>query len=374
MGRTSTSPIITCIIPVYNAEQHLEECINSVLKQHFQRFQIIIVNDGSTDRSLDIIQRFAVFDKRIMVIDKKNEGVVIARLCELQNVTTDLVCFLDADDWFEPTMFDCLQNYDKKDFPDFVTMGFSSCDMKGKGCATTTYDITLEPIPIGLYTKLDISKKILPHLIENKSLSSPGVIKAIWNKICKTEFILPLAITIPSSIKIGEDLCLTCAMYCHAETIQVIGSSHYHYRQHQSSTTEKYQPNGLEIIRASYAYLYTLFQKQDNSMILFQQLYIFLTHQLDWLLFNNYKNQPLPSKKERLNLLRSTINHPIFRPLQSYRVPVRQKNIRLTIFLGLTNRLTLLDLFLKLCRWARNRGTTNAKSIKNKNPVSHSKS
>lgn len=97
--------MISIIVPVYNAEKYLEECINSVLAQEIQDIEVILIDDGSTDNSLAICNRFANMDRRVSVYHKRNEGVSIARNKGLELAKGKYVAFVDADDIVAPDMF-----------------------------------------------------------------------------------------------------------------------------------------------------------------------------------------------------------------------------------------------------------------------------
>ena len=92
-------PAISVIIPVYNQEKYVGKCIRSVLGQSFQDFEVIIVNDGSTDKSLKICQKYAESDPRITVIDKQNDGVTLARKDGVLKSQGDYLFFIDSDDY-----------------------------------------------------------------------------------------------------------------------------------------------------------------------------------------------------------------------------------------------------------------------------------
>ena len=95
------SPKISIIVPVYNVEQYLENCINSVLNQSFRNFQLILVDDGSKDSSGEICDRFVLKDSRVKVIHKPNAGVSAARNAGIDIATGQFICFIDSDDWIE---------------------------------------------------------------------------------------------------------------------------------------------------------------------------------------------------------------------------------------------------------------------------------
>ena len=92
--------MISVIVPVYNTSRYIERCLSSLIAQTYQEIEIVLVNDCSTDTSLDICLRFQRKDKRVKVIDKKkNEGVDKARFTGLENCRGDFVAFVDSDDW-----------------------------------------------------------------------------------------------------------------------------------------------------------------------------------------------------------------------------------------------------------------------------------
>lgn len=100
--------LISVIIPVYNIELYLERCITSIVNQTYQNLEIIAVNDGSTDGSLQVLQTLAKKDSRIKVIDKVNQGVAIARNTGLDYALGRYIVFVDGDDYIEPSMIQCL--------------------------------------------------------------------------------------------------------------------------------------------------------------------------------------------------------------------------------------------------------------------------
>lgn len=101
-------PIITVVIPVYNTEVYLDKCLSSVINQCFSNIQIVIVNDGSTDNSLEICKKYAASDKRITLINKVNEGVSVARNIGIELAEGKWILFLDSDDYLDDGAFSYL--------------------------------------------------------------------------------------------------------------------------------------------------------------------------------------------------------------------------------------------------------------------------
>ena len=96
---------ISVIVPVYNSEKYLEKCILSILNQKFTNIEVILVNDGSTDNSLEICEKYKALDNRVKVINQENSGQNQARRNGILNSTFEYVGFVDSDDWIETNMY-----------------------------------------------------------------------------------------------------------------------------------------------------------------------------------------------------------------------------------------------------------------------------
>lgn len=106
---------VSIIVPVYRVEAYLDKCINSILSQTFEDWELILVDDGSPDRSGLICDNYAERDRRIRVIHKRNEGVSMARNTGLDSAKGVYICFIDSDDWVEPTYIESLMRYSGND-------------------------------------------------------------------------------------------------------------------------------------------------------------------------------------------------------------------------------------------------------------------
>ena len=94
-------PEVSIIIPVYNNEQYIEKCIQSVLNQTFENFEVIVINDGSTDKSGEILEKLNREDSRIILIEQKNQGVAVARNRGMNKATGKYITFVDGDDYLK---------------------------------------------------------------------------------------------------------------------------------------------------------------------------------------------------------------------------------------------------------------------------------
>ena len=95
-------PLISIIVPVFNAEEYLAQCLDSILNQTYRDLEILCINDGSCDGSIGILKKYKNRDSRIVIIDKQNEGVSATRNVGLKKANGDYLMFVDADDWIEP--------------------------------------------------------------------------------------------------------------------------------------------------------------------------------------------------------------------------------------------------------------------------------
>jgi len=107
---------LSVIVPVFNAEKYLGECVESILEQSFPNFEILLINDGSRDSSGHMCDSYAKKDARVRVFHKENGGVSSARNLGLDNASGEWICFVDSDDWLEPGYFEVLQEIDCSDY------------------------------------------------------------------------------------------------------------------------------------------------------------------------------------------------------------------------------------------------------------------
>lgn len=96
---------ISVIIPVYNTERYLPRCLDSVLSNTYDNLEVICINDGSTDNSINILDNYKVSDERVVVINQKNSGVSAARNAGINVATGEYIAFIDSDDWVHPQNF-----------------------------------------------------------------------------------------------------------------------------------------------------------------------------------------------------------------------------------------------------------------------------
>lgn len=123
---------VSIIVPVYNVEKYLARCLDSITSQTFPDIEIVCINDGSTDRSADILKHYAKFDKRIAIITKPNGGLSSARNAGLEVVTGKYIMFVDSDDWIFPEAVEKLYDNAEKNNSDMVLFDYMTGDVMPK--------------------------------------------------------------------------------------------------------------------------------------------------------------------------------------------------------------------------------------------------
>lgn len=215
------NPSVSIIVPIFNAEQFLPQCIESIISQSYDRIELILINDGSNDGSLNICNFFQEKDKRIKVIDKPNEGASVARNVGLELATGELIWFIDADDWIEPNSLAKLI-HEMND--DILYFGY----IKHHGNHVSTCQIT--PDSLSSLTNKDV---VLSDLFN----SIDAFFGFTWNKIFKRNILQAHNINFNEKLIIKEDEVFTLDYCKHIKTIGISSLTPYNYRIIESSTS-----------------------------------------------------------------------------------------------------------------------------------------
>ena len=213
---------ISLVIPVYNAEKYLEKCLKSVITQTLKEIEIIIVNDGSKDKSLNIINDFFKKDKRIIIINKKNnEGVSKARNSALKIAKGEYILNIDSDDWIE-------DNYCEEIYEMAIN---NNLDI-------VVTDIFVEGKKQQYLKDLDIkSKDFITSKEYLEIFFKENLLGYTWNKLMRKK--LYKDITYPENISLFEDIIVTSKLIKNAKKIGKINKAYYHYMENQTSISRK---------------------------------------------------------------------------------------------------------------------------------------
>lgn len=225
--------IVSIIVPVYEAELYLEQCIESLIHQTYQDIEIILVDDGSKDNSPFICDRYASEDARVYVIHKENAGSVLARRDGLQKASGEFILYVDSDDWIETTMVEDMLSEQKKSEADAVICEFICENQSG------SYEESLF-FSEGYYNKTDMKNTIYPKLLNTGKFGEFGLQPSLWAKLFRKEYLQDVAKDAPATISLGEDAIITYPYMLRAESCFLIKKALYHYRINENSMTMAY--------------------------------------------------------------------------------------------------------------------------------------
>lgn len=204
---------ISIILPCFNVAKYIDNCIQSILKQTFNNFEIIAINDGSTDDTLSILNNYNLSSNKLKIFNQENYGVSASRNLGLQFCRGKYVVFVDSDDYLELDYLEKLyQNITKND-NDLVCCAYFD-HYKSKNQYLTSYLIT---------------GKIIPNIFISYLFKNIGGV--LWDKIYKLDIINTFRIRFESNLNISEDLIFNLKYLQHINNIFIINDPLYHYNR-----------------------------------------------------------------------------------------------------------------------------------------------
>lgn len=236
--------LVSIIVPVYNAEKYLKKSIKSIISQTYKNIEIICIDDGSNDKSLEILHKFADEDQRIRIIHKKNEGVSLARNTGLENAKGDFVLFVDSDDWIEKNLCETLLFYMEKKELDVVMCSYIR-EKGGESQKKVIFDNDI------IFLEKDVKEKLHQRMIgiRGKELAHPenaDALCTVWGKLYRRKIIEDYGIRFYDIKEIGtyEDGLFNLSYFEHTKKAMFIKRYLYHYRKtNEESITHAYNPD-----------------------------------------------------------------------------------------------------------------------------------
>ena len=211
-------PKISVIVPVYNTEKYLRRCVDSILAQTFTDFELLLIDDGSKDKSGEICDEYAKNDERIKVFHKANEGISATRKFGLLHIVGNFIQFIDSDDWLENT---CLGD---------------NLDLAEK----TNADIIINDYYIDVKEKSILRfQKYNGNLIED--IFNGNVFGALWNKFFRADTIKSSGVGFIHNLSFCEDVVFLCELQKIVPNLNIVinDKAYYHYSSNSTSLTRK---------------------------------------------------------------------------------------------------------------------------------------
>lgn len=224
-------PLISIIVPIYNIEKYLPECIESIIHQTYDNYELILVDDGSTDNSASICDDYKNNNK-IVVLHKPNGGLVSARKAGCEIARGDYITCVDGDDWIDEKYVEIITEEIIKNQPDIVCFEYKKL--------TNTKSTYVRNMFSGVFVREDIEKKIFPMLIQTQDAKYFNV--SIWSKAYKSKLYKNIQIGVNDEIRIGEDAAVLIPAIYYSSKISFVNSNIYNYRINESSMTHKAKP------------------------------------------------------------------------------------------------------------------------------------
>ena len=242
---------ITIIIPVYNGENSIVETLQSCSKQTYKDITILVVNDGSTDRTKLLVEDYQKSDGRVLIINKPNGGLVSARYTGAEAASTEYICFIDADDLFEPNAIELLVNKLNEEKTDIIYSNFF-VETEKKILFESNNDF---------YSGND-RLTVLENILKKR------IAPTIWGKIIRKE--LFLMTKTPYDVTIGEDALFIVQLLSYETKISYIEESIYHYIQQESSMVniKSTKKNNQRILFLDYMKDFIFCYYKDNASIM----------------------------------------------------------------------------------------------------------
>ncbi|MDY2881479.1 MAG: glycosyltransferase family 2 protein [Romboutsia timonensis] len=294
---------VSIIIAAYNIEDYIERCLISCMNQTFNDIEIVVVNDGSTDSTLERINKCTYGDSRVKIIDKKNAGLIEARKSGFEIAKGEYILFVDGDDWISLDTISVLYNKAKEKEYDIVSYKY-----------LIKYEDGTEEEAWDTQIKTDNSSNMLKLLFSN------NINHNLVTKFVKRSFIIDNKIEFPKSISYGEDLAFTYTLAMYNPVFTVIDECLYFYYKRSGSLDSNVNEKTTEITKAlSFIKeqliknnIYKKYREEFEYMAYMQAYYVRKNY-----IFNNKNNisRSLFNNWRKLNININTKNNKFYKKL-----------------------------------------------------------
>lgn len=210
-----TNPQVSVIVPIYNVEKYLPQCIESVLSQTFSNFELLLIDDGSTDHSGYICDRYAQNDSRVRVYHQNNQGVSAARNFGIEHAQCEWLCLIDSDDYLDHDYLAVFMTQGRLTEDCLNLQGWRCIDEKGETVKTISYPPLFSEIP-------KVGETIAYYQVFSNN--------APWAKLFNRNLIKRHQLSFPTQLTVREDAVFMYNYRMYIKSIQLLPASSYHYR------------------------------------------------------------------------------------------------------------------------------------------------
>ena len=293
------------IVPIYKVEKYLPQCIESILTQTYQNFELILVDDGSPDTCSDICEKYAKKDSRIQVVHKENGGLVSARKAGLTVSSGEYVCFVDGDDFVSADMLETYEREIYKHRVDVICAGYS-----------LYYDEqqivkVLQSDSDRTFGKKELQSEVYTKMLSQRPFFSFFIFPSLCTKCMRRDIVKKIYEGVPEKITLGEDVAVTYPIMLKADSISILTYCGYMYRQLQTSMTHSYDSKLHEKINNLITYLKLVAKQtewQSESQINEYALFLLILEK-----DNEFKYNLTDSYHKKKKNMKKSLIDPVFK-------------------------------------------------------------
>lgn len=250
---------VSIILPIYNVEKYLNDCIKSVIEQTYENFELILIDDGSQDTCPTICEEWKKKDNRIKVIHKINNGLGMARNTGIDFATGEYICFFDSDDFFDNTLIEQCVDKMTRYSVDFVIYGF--CDVTEEGKIIKNYIPTIKK---NIYQDEEIKDFFIKQLYASNKYKNKNLNLKIsaWNCMFSMKLIKQINFKFVSERKIiSEDIYSMLVYYSAIKRVYIIPEKLYNHRVNSKSLTHVFRKDRFKKLNCFYKEILILCDK-----------------------------------------------------------------------------------------------------------------
>lgn len=297
-------PLVSIIVPAYNVEKYIICCLDSILQQTYNNIEIIIVNDGSTDHTLEVAQQYQKRDTRITLINQQNSGVSESRNTALKCAKGDYILFVDADDWLDINTVQVCIEQSEAEQADVCMFAYQS-EFPNRSDVRRLYP---DNRTFSDKDCKDLQRRIIGPI--NEELCMPQRLDSygtIWAKLYRRELLKDLFFENLNKVGSAEDTLFNSFVFLRVKRVVYINEPFYHYRRNnEASVTNRFRPNLLQ----QWSYLFAEMSKSVRTAETEEALLNRIAISLFGFDLNVYAADI--AWKEKIRLISECLSHPLY--------------------------------------------------------------
>ena len=337
-NNSMSNKLISIILPVYNVEKYIHKSIQSVLNQTYTNFELLVINDGTPDNSIKLVEAFD--DSRIKIYHKENGGLSDARNFGLEKAQGDFIYFMDSDDWIEPNLIEDSILALENNKTDIVIFGYHLDTEDANGNMISSSKVISD-------NNLFI-KNINPIIFEKETL---GLMGYAWNKMYRTSLLKDNNIVFKKGTSLVEDILFNTEVFCNTDKLLFIDKAYYHYLNRPVSTLiKKFHANSFELkLEKNYSIKSFMNNWEVNNDIQNELLSISLIGGIRYTLHNMFSYKNNLSNKEKIEFIKQMLGNTETKELIKYYKPISNKDkiYKILIKYNCTNTIYAMNKFIK---------------------------